>query len=232
MATIAVLRSRSAPLVTERSAAVVKVRWDRGRTSRRTARRAWNRSRKNSDTVRDSARVRPLGLATNVAAARRVTSPSRARRLIVRAAVGASPVNRLLTLAPPSTSRPRPVLSVSSMIAASAGRFATITRSLARSYQRNAGIPSITPCRIPIWLAGVVAGSFGVHSVRWWPPERIHRDIVGTVPAVTDICRTGKGTPSSWTNTTPGTRGRRGPPAAASPRTPAGPPGPRRCPRC
>jgi hypothetical protein len=154
--------------------------------------------------VRDNARVRPLGLATKTAAARRVTAPPWTRRLIVSAAVAASPVNRLLTLTPPSTSRPRPVVKVSSMTAASAGRLATITRSLARSYQRNAGIPSITPCRIPSWLAGVVAGSFGVHSARSYAPDRIQRDRVGTVPAVTAIWTTGKGTPSICTNTTPG----------------------------
>ena len=93
------------------------------------------------------------------------------------------------------------------MTAASAGLFATITLSLARSYQRKAGMPSMTPCRIPIWLAGVVAGSLGVHSVITWLPDLIHRVSVGTVPAVTAICSTGNGTPSIWTNNTPSTSG-------------------------
>ena len=110
-------------------------------------------------------------------------------------------------LTPSSTSRPLPVVRSASITAASAGRLATITRSLARSYQRNAGMPSITPCRMPIWLAGVVAGSFGVHSRSSWVPERIHRVRVGTVPAVTAICNTGNGTPSSCTKTTPSTSG-------------------------
>ncbi len=65
----------------------------------------------------------------------------------------------------------------------------------------------MTPCRMPIWLAGVVAGSFGVHSCSACVPPRIHRERVGTVPAVTAIWSTGKGTPSSCTNTTPGTSG-------------------------
>ena len=65
----------------------------------------------------------------------------------------------------------------------------------------------MTPCRMPIWLAGVVAGSLGVHSCSVWVPPLIHRDRVGTVPALTAICSTGKGTPSSWTKTTPQTSG-------------------------
>ncbi len=93
------------------------------------------------------------------------------------------------------------------MTAASAGLLATITLSRARSYQRKAGMPSMTPCRIPIWLAGVVAGSLGVHSVIRWLPDRIHRVKVGTVPAVMAICSTGNGTPSIWTNNTPSTSG-------------------------
>ena len=74
-----------------------------------------------------------------------------------------------------------PVVRSASITAASAGRLATRTRSLARSYQRNAGMPSITPCRMPIWLAGVVAGSFGrplVQPVRARPDppgQRRHR---------------------------------------------------------
>ena len=126
---------------------------------------------------------------------------------MVSAAVGASPVKRLLMLTPSSARSPAPVVRSDSITAASAGRFATITRSRARSYQRKAGIPSITPCRIPIWLAGVVAGSLGVHSRTVCVPERTHRDRVGTVPAVIAIWRTGKGTPSSWTNSTPSTSG-------------------------
>ena len=202
-----VLRSRSAPLVTALSSAVSQVRSHRGCTSRRIARLAWNRSRVSSDTERDSALVNPDGLTTKLATARWASSPPRTRRLIVSTAAGASPVNRLLMLTPSSTSSPRPVDRSASMTAASAGLFATITLSLARSYQRKAGIPSMTPCRMPIWLAGVVAGSLGVHSAIVWLPDRIHRVSVGTVPAETAIWSTGNGTPSIWTNSTPSTSG-------------------------
>ena len=110
-------------------------------------------------------------------------------------------------LTPSSTSSPLPVVMSASMTAASAGLLATRTRSLARSYHRNAGIPSMTPCRMPIWLAGVVAGSLGVHSCSRCVPDLTHRVSVGTVPAVIAICSTGKGTPSICTNTTPSTSG-------------------------
>ena len=171
------------------------------------ARLVWNRSRVSSEIDRESARVSPDGDMTNWPTACRVASPPRARRLIVSTAVGASPVNRLLMLTPLSTSRPLPVDMLASITAASAGLLATRTRSCSRSYQRKAGMPSITPCRMPIWLAGVVAGSLGVHSCRRCVPDRTHRVSVGTVPAVIAICSTGNGTPSSWTKTTPSTSG-------------------------
>jgi len=68
-------------------------------------------------------------------------------------------------------------------------------------------MPSVVPCRIPIWLAGVVAGSVGVHSMNSWLPPRIHRDNVGRVPPMIPHCSTGKGTPSSCTNSMPVTSG-------------------------
>ena len=93
------------------------------------------------------------------------------------------------------------------MSAASCGLFATKTRPLSRSSHRKAGIPSVVPCRMPIWLAGVVAGMLGVHSTRRCEPDRTQRARVGRVPAMTPHCRTGYGTPSSCTNTTPGRSG-------------------------
>ena len=65
----------------------------------------------------------------------------------------------------------------------------------------------MVPCRMPIWLAGVVAGSLGRHSAIRCDPLRIHRDSVGRVPARTPQSSTGNGTPSAWTNTMPGTSG-------------------------
>ena len=58
---------------------------------------------------------------------------------------------------------------------------------------------------MPIWLAGVVAGSRGRHSAIWCEPLRTQRDRVGRVPPFTPSSRTGNGTPSACTNTTPGT---------------------------
>ena len=63
--------------------------------------------------------------------------------LMVAYAVGASPVNRLLTETPSSARRPRPSESLASMRAASAGRFATYTWPVARSSHRKAGMPSL-----------------------------------------------------------------------------------------
>ena len=56
-----VLRSRSAPLVTQRRSAVSQFRSQRGWTSRLMARLVWNRSRVSSETDRESALVRPGG---------------------------------------------------------------------------------------------------------------------------------------------------------------------------
>ena len=52
-------------------------------------------------------------------------------------------------------------------------------------------MPSMVPWRMPIWLAGVVAGSIGRHSVMWCVPSRSHRDSVGRVPARTHHSSTG-----------------------------------------
>ena len=65
----------------------------------------------------------------------------------------------------------------------------------------------MVPCRMPIWLAGVVAGSLGRHSAIWWVPVRIQRESVGSVPARTHHSSTGHGTPSAWTKRMPSTSG-------------------------
>jgi hypothetical protein len=126
---------------------------------------------------------------------------------MVAKTVGASPVKRLLMETPSSASRPCPVVRAASMAAASLGRLATKILPVARSIQRKAGMPSIVPCRIPIWLTGVVAGSLGVHSTIRCEPSRTQRERVGRVPARTPHSSRGKGTPSAWTNTTPGIPG-------------------------
>ena len=65
----------------------------------------------------------------------------------------------------------------------------------------------MVPWRMPSWLAGVVHGSWGVHSRSTWSPEETQRRIVGTDPAASAQRRTGKGSPSSWMKTTPSTSG-------------------------
>ena len=206
---IAVLRSRPSTLVAARSTAKVQPRWTRGVRSRRTCRRAWKRSLTISAIVRTKARMKPCGSVRNPANVRRFSTllrPSLAR-LIVRKARGASPVKMLETDTPSSASSPRPSLARSSMMAASAGRFATSSRPSSRSYHRNAGTRSMVPWRMPSWLAGVVQGSWGVHSRSTWSPEESQRRMVGTEPAAIAQRSTGKGRPSSWMKTMPSTSG-------------------------
>ena len=206
---IAVFRSRPSTLVAARRTAKVQPRWTRGVRSRRTCRRAWNRSLPISAMVRTNARMNPWGSVRNPANVRRFSTSLRESlaRLIVRNERSASPVKMLETDTPPSASSPRPSLARSSMIAASAGRLATSNRPSSRSYQRKAGTRSMVPWRIPSWLAGVVQGSWGVHSRRTWSPEDSQRRMVGTEPAATAQRRTGNGRPSSWMKTTPSTSG-------------------------
>ena len=124
--------------------------------------------------------------------------------LIVSSAVGASPVKMLEMLTPPSASRPRPSLSRCWITAASLGWLATRSRPESFSYHRKAGICALAPCSSPAWLAGVVDGSWTSHVVAVWLPERTHRVSVGRSPLCRAHCSSGPGSPSTWTNTTPG----------------------------
>ena len=167
-ATRAVFRSLNSPLLKARSPAKVHERCTRGCTARRRWRTAWNRSRTTSAMVRDRLRDRPSGRSMKRANTTRVRREPRDTSilLIVMAALGASPVNRLEMETPSSASRPCPVLARASMIEASCGRFATRTRPSSRSYQRNAGTPSALPIRMACCEAGVVHGSCTIHSWR------------------------------------------------------------------
>ena len=178
----------------------------RGSTPRRTWRRAWNTSLAISPMVRMTARRMPAGWVKNAAYDCEGPSPflPSFRPLMVSSDVAASPENRFEMLTPSSASSPRPLPTRASMIAASSGRFATRSRPISRSYQRNAGMPSLLPCSSPAWLTGVVDGTRAVHSVQVWLPERTHRLIVGMLPERISLSSNGAGTPSSWTNTTPG----------------------------
>jgi hypothetical protein len=116
--------------------------------------------------VRLTLRAKPSGLTTNLATVSRVSLEPRPRLtlLIVIMLVGASPENRFEIETPSSARSPLPVLARSSMMAASAGLLATRTRPSSRSYHLKAGTPAHVPCSMPCWLAGVVQGSWTVHS--------------------------------------------------------------------
>ena len=74
--------------------------------------------------------------------------------------------------------------------AASTGLLETIRCWRSRSYQRNAGIPSLLPCRMPAWLADVIDGRIASQRDSLWLPSRTqprHRvDRAGPHPAGED----------------------------------------------
>ena len=53
------------------------------------------------------------------------------------------------------------------MAAAESGRFETIVRPVALSTQRNAGIPSVEPWRMPHWLTPVCDDQPVSQPTRW-----------------------------------------------------------------
>src|SRR3990172_5223859 len=97
----------------------------------------------------------------------RVPSASAAMVMKLR---DASPVTRFPMLTPPRLSSPSPFETRRTISAASCGRFETSRRRVAFSYQRKAGMRSLSPCRMPAWLADVCEGS--ITSQR---PSRIRR---------------------------------------------------------
>ena len=88
--------------------------------------------------------------------------------------------------------------------AASLGLLETMRCWRSRSYQRNAGIPSFVPWRIPAWLPEVIDGSIASHWESRWLPSRIQPAIVLTEPARTRAARIGWARPSIWMITSPG----------------------------
>ena len=83
--------------------------------------------------------------------------------LMVSRVMGASPLNMLSMLAPPSASSPLPVDRRRSISSASLPWLETISRRCSFSYQRKAGMPSLLPSSRPAWLADVCEGSMAVH---------------------------------------------------------------------
>jgi hypothetical protein len=87
-------------------------------------------------------------------------------RLTVRIVSLASPDRRLPRLLPWSVSRPTPVACRRSISAQSAGDEQTISRPVSFSTQRNAGMSSLEPRRMPAWLAPVWDERSVSHSSR------------------------------------------------------------------
>ena len=86
-------------------------------------------------------------------------------RLTVRMVSSASPDSRFPRLAPPPVSSPMPVAWRRSISAQSAGDEQTIIRARSFSTQRNAGMSSFEPRRIPAWLAPVCDDRSVSHSL-------------------------------------------------------------------
>ena len=202
------MRSRSTPVSAARSNANAQPRCTRGRMLRRGPRRPGTARAAISLTVRGRLRAKPVGRPRNSATTRRAWRVSRLRStaLIVANAVGASPVNRLLIDTPSSASSPWP----------SECRLDQGLRRRACS-RRGPARPPIDPPERRDALDGAVqqphlarrrgGGQLRAPLHHRWLPSRNHRDSVGRVPARTHHSRTGYGTPSAWTNTTPGTAG-------------------------
>src|SRR6476646_6030912 len=106
--------------------------------------------------------------------------PSALIAAVVRYDRVASPVNRLQMLAPLFESRHSPFEMREPISVASAGLLDAIRCSRSRSYQRNAGIPSLFPWRIPAWLPEVIDGRMASHFDSLWLPSRTQFAIVLT----------------------------------------------------
>ena len=126
-------------------------------------------------------------------------------RLTVRITSSASPDSRLPRLAPPSTSRPMPDDRRRSISAQSCGAEHVINVAVSFSTQRNAGMSSFDPSRIPAWLAPVCEERSVSHSVRTCVRPASQRAMVGALPSRIARCNTGSASPSISRNTIPGT---------------------------
>ena len=87
---------------------------------------------------------------------------------------------------------------------ASAARFETKSDFVSLSNQRKAGMLSLSPKRMPAWLALVWLGSRVVHGASRIRPRLTQRDMIGTRPAWICCWRTGYDRPSIWMKTKPG----------------------------
>src|SRR4051795_8405833 len=102
----------------------------------------------------------------------RVRSPT---ALKVQRQSGASPEKTFHRLAPPSVSSPSPEESRRSSSFAVSILLETISLPSGLSYQRNAGIPVLSPRRIPAWLAEVCDERSGSQGRSLCEPSAIQR---------------------------------------------------------
>src|SRR3954454_1377709 len=130
--------------------------------------------------------------------------PSALIAAVVRYDRVASPVRRLQMLAPLFDRRPSPLEMRDAMSVASTGLLEAIRCLRSRSYQRNAGIPSLLPWRMPAWLPDVIDGRIASHFESLWLPSRTQLAIVLTEPARIRPARIGWARPSIWRITRPG----------------------------
>ena len=79
-------------------------------------------------------------------------------------------------------SSPLPSEWARSITAAHFGWFDTMISPVDLSTQRNAGMSTVEPCRIPHWLTPVCDDHPVSHSTRWWLPSRSQRCRLGTSP--------------------------------------------------
>ena len=116
-----------------------------------------------------------------------------------------SPENTFDRETPPSASNPWPSDCLASISAASFGRLDVRTLRVSLSYQRNAGMLWLLPCRMPAWLAPVCDDRSHSQRVIRWEPLRTHRASVGALPLAIAWRSTGSASPSIWMKITPGT---------------------------
>ena len=86
-------------------------------------------------------------------------------------------------LAPLFERRPSPFDRRRTISRASFGLLETIRCLRSRSYQRNAGMPSFVPWRMPAWLAEVIDGRIASQRDSLWLLSRTQPAIVLTDPA-------------------------------------------------
>ena len=89
-----------------------------------------------------------------------------------------------------------PVARSASIRAQSAGAEHAVSKPLSLSTQRNAGMSSLEPSRIPAWLAPVCEERSVSHSVSPCVPSATQRAMLGAFPSRIARLSTGSASPS------------------------------------